>query len=889
MKNVDIIIPIYNGLDDLKKCLVSIKKHTDLVNNRVILVNDKSPDKRVLEYLYAQQGEKIILIDSPVNEGFSASVNKGICYSDRDVILLNSDTVVTSGWVEKIVRCAYSDEAIGTVTPLSNSATLCSIPIICQDNDIPEGRTIDEYAEIVEKCSFRKYPEITVAVGFCMHIKRKVVEQVGLFDGKTFERGYGEENDFCNRAGLLGYKHVLCDDTLVYHKGTVSFVNEEKQSLIDKHTKILDEWYPYQMKKNHLYCMANPDQYIRDNVNIWNSVDNGKTNILLVVQSDFRDDASDNRGGTQFHVKDIVEGLKETYNVFVAARDLDFLRLTMYDAEKVLSFKFYIGPADEYPQIHDMRLKLVFKKILEGFAISMIHVHHVYNLSYDIFTLAREMDIPYFMTVHDYYYICPVIKLNNCEGNLCNKHKETALCAGCLEQKCQISPRINFIKKWRDEVNQALEGAVKIIFPSDSAKQIFTIYYAERGNKYTVIPHGLDKYEQEQEALVIKKYVDASNIEVFYDYILEDNFQISGWTFMYGYNCEEMDTYLHITDSNGKQVDILCEKKERRDVADQFGTEHYRYSGFSADILGQALASGKLQIQVVLKWNDVAYVSDRITECTFAKQKMPDKKLNIAFLGGLVPEKGSQTAYQLISKSKADVNWYIIGGINDSDLLSLQKDNLMKYGPYDRNDTFRILKEYNIDILCILPTWPETFCYTLSEAWLAGIPTICTSIGALTERFEKNRGGWLFEISEHLTDDIDKLLIELCEAPEQIENMKNDIKHVDMKSVKQMCEDYQNLYREVVKPCKIEEFLYKEEFLEAFRMEKNRFCGDAGIVAEKLLERTIGDLSYDYQTQLHKFKEQYEKLLNDYGNSMRRLDKIRDSFWYRIYCKLRKK
>lgn len=892
MANVDIIIPIYNGLDDLKKCLVSVKKHTNLENNRVILVNDKSPDERVLEYLYTQQDKNVILIDSPVNEGFSASVNKGICYSDRDVILLNSDTIVTAGWVEKIVRCAYSDDAIGTVTPLSNSATLCSVPITCQDNDIPEGRTIDEYAEIVEKCSLRKYPEITVAVGFCMHIKRTVIEQVGLFDGKTFERGYGEENDFCNRAGLLGYKHVMCDDTLVYHKGTVSFVSEEKQILIDKHTKILDEWYPYQMKKNHLYCMNNPDQYIRDNVNIWNSVDNGKTNILLMVQSDFREDASDNKGGTQFHVKDIVDGLKHTYNVFVAARDLEFLRLTMYDEDKVLSFKFYIGPADEYPQIHDMRLKPILKKILEGFAISMVHIHHVYNLSYDIFTLAKEMNIPYIMTVHDFYYICPTIKLNNCNGTLCTASRESELCAACLEEKCEISSRINFVETWRNVVKMAIAGAEKVIFPSDSAKQIFSIYYPERDEKYIVIPHGLDKYLPEQTAMVLKEHFVASNIEVFYDSILEDNFIISGWAFMYGNDCKNTDTYLYITDSQGKEICILCDKKKRRDVATQMGNEQYTYSGFSVDILGQALAPGKLQIQILLKIEDKLYLSDRITEVIYKKKNVSDKKLKVAFLGGLVPEKGSRLAYQLICNSKADVNWYIIGGINDADLSSLRQDNVIKYGPYDREDTFKILKEYNIDILCILPTWPETFCYTLSEAWLAGIPVICTSMGALTERFEKNQGGWLFELSDHLVTDIDTLLVDLCENPEKVDKMKEYVRHIDMKSVKQMCEEYETLYHDVADNRKIEDFMYKEEFLEAFRMEKNRFCGDAGIVAERLIERTVDELSTSIlqkSKQLLKFQEQYEKVIADYGDSMKRLDSIRDSFWYKLYRNLKRK
>ena len=104
---------------------------------------------------------------------------------DRDVLLLNSDTVVTKGWMDKIIACAYSSPEIGTVTPMSNAATLCSVPVICVDNKIPENLSIDEYAELVERCSLKKYPRITAAVGFCMYIKRAVINEVGLFDAET--------------------------------------------------------------------------------------------------------------------------------------------------------------------------------------------------------------------------------------------------------------------------------------------------------------------------------------------------------------------------------------------------------------------------------------------------------------------------------------------------------------------------------------------------------------------------------------------------------------------------------------------------------------------------------------------------------------------------------
>ena len=149
---VDIIIPVYNALEELKVCIDSIQRHTDLTLDRLVIVNDNSPDTEVAPYLKAvSDGNQIVVLENEQNLGFSGSVNRGITYSNRDVLLLNSDTVVTARWLDKIVHCAYSDPAISTVTPFSNNATLCSVPEFCKDNTIPYNLTIDKYADAVYK------------------------------------------------------------------------------------------------------------------------------------------------------------------------------------------------------------------------------------------------------------------------------------------------------------------------------------------------------------------------------------------------------------------------------------------------------------------------------------------------------------------------------------------------------------------------------------------------------------------------------------------------------------------------------------------------------------------------------------------------------------------
>ena len=143
----------------------------------------------------------------------------GMADSTRDVVLLNSDTEVTAGWLGKLQAAAYSSPAVATVTPFSNNATLVSLPRSFEVNAIPTGHDVDSFAALVERASRREYPRIPTGVGLCLYIKRKALDALGLFDEGRFGLGYGEENDFCLRALAAGYVHVLDDATFIFHAG----------------------------------------------------------------------------------------------------------------------------------------------------------------------------------------------------------------------------------------------------------------------------------------------------------------------------------------------------------------------------------------------------------------------------------------------------------------------------------------------------------------------------------------------------------------------------------------------------------------------------------------------------------------------------------------------
>src|SRR5437660_892895 len=110
----------------------------------------------------------------------------------RDVLLLNSDTIVTAGFLDRLQACVYADQRTGIVSPLSNNATICSVPEIGQSNLIPEGSTIDSFGALLAESSLGLRPEIVTAVGFCMYVRDAVLARVGYFDEENVGRGHGE-------------------------------------------------------------------------------------------------------------------------------------------------------------------------------------------------------------------------------------------------------------------------------------------------------------------------------------------------------------------------------------------------------------------------------------------------------------------------------------------------------------------------------------------------------------------------------------------------------------------------------------------------------------------------------------------------------------------------
>lgn len=248
---VDIVICVHNAVEETLDCLASLQRHTT-VPHTVTVIDDKSNDlTRERLRLYVSGKPWIRLLENPQNLGYTRSANIGLSSSSAEwVVLLNSDTVVTPGWLEGLFDVVKARPGVAMIGPVSNAASWQSVPDLhdvkggWSINPIPEGLSVVEVAQLVADLSPKEFPEATLLNGFCTMMRRDVIEQVGYLDEVAFPMGYGEENDLCLRVRKAGYSLAVADHVYVYHVKSASFGSARRSELSKRGTAQLHAKHP---------------------------------------------------------------------------------------------------------------------------------------------------------------------------------------------------------------------------------------------------------------------------------------------------------------------------------------------------------------------------------------------------------------------------------------------------------------------------------------------------------------------------------------------------------------------------------------------------------------------------------------------------------------------
>ena len=221
MSAVDVVVPVYRDVALTLRCLESVVTHSGAKLRKLIVVDDASPEpgmRAALEAFRASDGRVRLLVNHE-NQGFIRSCNRGLSLRGGDAVILNSDTEVTSGWLAELMAGAELD-GVAAVCPLSNNATLCSVPRWGEKN------AADQVSLGLR--GVERFTEMPTGVGFCMLLRDEVMQLVGLFD-EAYGRGYNEENDWCQRARAAGFRTLRANHAVVFHHGEVSFAGARAQ------------------------------------------------------------------------------------------------------------------------------------------------------------------------------------------------------------------------------------------------------------------------------------------------------------------------------------------------------------------------------------------------------------------------------------------------------------------------------------------------------------------------------------------------------------------------------------------------------------------------------------------------------------------------------------
>ena len=224
-----IVILTHNRLEQTKKCVKSIRKHTPEVHE-IIFVDNASTDSTV-KWLHGQirENKNYRLMENKENVGVAKGRNQGIVASRGEyILLLDNDVVVSPGCLSGMLACLNHAPDAGIIGPMTNSAS--GLQQVA-DESYRSVEYLDKYAAKFKEQYRHRQIDCRNIAGFCMLFKHTLVEKIGLLD-ERFGTGQFEDEDFCIRAALDDYRNYIAADVFVHHTGGKNLLGS--RSIIDK-------------------------------------------------------------------------------------------------------------------------------------------------------------------------------------------------------------------------------------------------------------------------------------------------------------------------------------------------------------------------------------------------------------------------------------------------------------------------------------------------------------------------------------------------------------------------------------------------------------------------------------------------------------------------------
>lgn len=474
--SVRVVIPIYNAFDEALVCLRSLLLHTDTAVP-VFIIDDASTVGDFADYAKENGffSNSFQFVRNQKNLGFAASVNRGFFElgdPHADVLLLNSDTVVTSNWLEKLSKAAYSADNIGTVTPFSNNGDIVSLPRTGVENPLPLNLSLDSFAELIEHAAQNTYPELPTCVGFCVYVRRKLLDTIGGMNVQEFGVGYGEENEFALRAKVAGFQNILDDSTFIYHKGAKSF-GKSRFAKMEVALTRLKKRFPDYIDRVARFRNEFPHHPVITRIKfalVTRWLATKQASILHILHNGPNIDRRFPRGGTERHVAALIKEKKGGDNL---------AKWSLVQLGKILYLTAHLNSSDERTCDIEFLFHVEhfsYKQILQSKFFHLLHVHHLLGFDRPEMLAAIFEHGAYVLSLHDYDLICSRIQLMT-----------TQLTGGEFDHFFGASKAEN---KTRRTAARELIHKAKAVFAFSHSTKVYFEQALNESLPIEIVPHG---------------------------------------------------------------------------------------------------------------------------------------------------------------------------------------------------------------------------------------------------------------------------------------------------------------------------------------------------------------------------------------------------------------
>lgn len=640
---LDILVPVYRNMSLTESCMRALRSAVlhakQAYSTREIYIhatNDCSPELEVNERLPALCEELgIILHINSENLGFIHTVNNFMRGTDDDILLVNSDVIVSQNCILEFLstRDAHGSQ-LGSITTFSNNATIFSYPWNVTENGLSSSAAIERISRAFSKVSKESSIcsiQTPVSHGYLMYLSRTAIREVGYFD-EYFGLGYGEEVDWAVRAAMNGFEHYLCTSTFAFHKGSVSFGATTRLRAVENSNQIISERYPFYDRMVQEFIAVDELRQIRNSVGVALLLESIKPFALHISHN--------SGGGIDKYIDDLTQTSEGfTHLILRSGRTYQDLASGQVAAK---AFEFSVECKElDVVILGDLESTIIpaLMKLDRNDYMAMIHSFVGWNPE-EISILMDYINAycsHYDMVGHDYMALCPRIKLIDSTGQYCGVG-DIQKCSHCLRTG---EPSVESM----------------LLAPYTSDIKLYRGFFADILN-------------------------DAQTIHV---------------------STAEQS---HLFDSQGFHNCVVTEPVEPP------------YS--------------LLQINVI-----------------------DQESKNFVIIGGISFEKGAERLFRIASLTMhidPSAHFYLIGAASNVDKLS----SLPNFTHIGRYSSFHQLRESILSIyspIAFFPTiWPETWCYTLSEAMQLGLPVIGPNLGAIGSRLSGIRSN-LVKIYDPELDD----------------------------------------------------------------------------------------------------------------------------------------